>query len=52
LRELCVRDRAGRLSTIAAALAMAVPRVGLAVDALERDGLVERTHSGRIRLAR
>ena len=29
-----------------------MPRVDLAVDALERDGLVERTGSGRIRLAR
>ncbi len=52
LRELRGRDRAATIGTIAAALAMAVPRVDLAVDALERDGLVERTHSGRIRLAR
>ncbi len=52
LRELRGRDRAATIRTIAAALGYAMPRVDLAVDALERDGLVERTGSGRIRLAR
>ncbi len=52
LRELRGRDRAATIGTIAAALAMPAPRVDLAVDALERDGLVERTDSGRVRLAR
>ena len=52
LRELRGRDRAATIQTIASALGYAMPRVDLAVDALERDGLVERTDSGRIRLAR
>ena len=52
LRELRGRDRAVTIQSIAAALGSAVPRVDLAVDALERDGLVERTGSGRVRLAR
>ena len=52
LRELRGRDRAVAIGTIAAALDLSVPRVDLAVDALERDGLLERTGSGRIRLAR
>ena len=52
LRELRGRDRAATIQAIAAALGYAMPRVDLAVDALERDGLVERTGSGRIRLAR
>ncbi len=52
LRELRGRDRAATIPAIAAALGYAMPRVDLAVDALERDGLVERTGSGRVRLAR
>ena len=52
LRELRGRDRAATIRGIAAALGFPVPRVGLAVDALERDGLVQRTDSGRVRLAR
>jgi len=52
LRELRCRDRAATIRRIAAALGYPVPRVDLAVDALERDGLVERTDSGRVRLAR
>ncbi len=52
MRELRGRDRAATIRTIALALGYAMPRVDLAVDALERDGLVERTGSGRIRLAR
>ena len=52
LRELRGRDRAATIQAIASALGYAMPRVDLAVDALERDGLVERTGSGRIRLAR
>jgi A/G-specific adenine glycosylase len=52
LRELRGRDRAATIRTIARALGYAGTRVDLAVDALERDGLVERTDSGRIRLAR
>ena len=52
LRELRGRDRAATIGTIAAALTLPMPRVDLAVDALERDGLVQRTGSGRVRLAR
>jgi A/G-specific adenine glycosylase len=52
LRELRARDRAGTIRAIAAALALPVPRVDLAVDALERDRLVQRTRTGRVRLAR
>lgn len=52
LRELRRRDRAATIHGIAAALGFPVPRVDLAVDALERDGLVQRTGSGRVRLAR
>ncbi len=52
LRELRDRDRAATIQTIAAALGFPLPRVDLAVDALERDGLVQRTGSGRVRLAR
>ena len=52
LRELRGRDRAATIRGIAAALGFPVLRVDLAVDALERDGLVERTGSGRVRLAR
>jgi DNA-binding IclR family transcriptional regulator len=50
LRELRGRDRAATIGTIAAALDMPVTRVDLAVDALERDGLVRRTGSGRVAL--
>ena len=50
LRELRGRDRAATIGTIAAALGMPVTRVDLAVEALERDGLVRRTGSGRVRL--
>jgi A/G-specific adenine glycosylase len=52
LRELRRRDRAATIRTIAAALGFPVPRVDLAVDALEHDGLVQRTDSGRVRLPR
>lgn len=52
LRELRGRDRAATIGTIAAALALPMTRVDVAVDALERDGLLERTLSGRIRLPR
>ncbi len=52
LRELRGRDRAATIGTIAAALALPVTRVDGAVDALERDGLLARTPSGRIRLPR
>jgi A/G-specific adenine glycosylase len=52
LRELRGRDRAATIQVIAAALDVSVPRVDLAVDALEHDGLVQRTTSGRVRLAR
>ncbi|MEO8422694.1 MAG: A/G-specific adenine glycosylase [Actinomycetota bacterium] len=52
LRELRGRDRAATIHAIAAALGLPLPRVDLAVDALERDGLVQRTDSGRVRLAR
>ena len=52
LRELRGRDRAATIGTIAAALDMPVTRVDLAVDALERDGLVRRTASGRVGLPR
>jgi DNA-binding IclR family transcriptional regulator len=50
LRELRGRDRAATIGTIAAALDLPVTRVALAVDALERDGLVRRTGSGRVGL--
>jgi A/G-specific adenine glycosylase len=50
LRELRGRDRAATIVTIAAALDLPVTRVDLAVDALERDGLVRRTGSGRVGL--
>jgi A/G-specific adenine glycosylase len=50
LRELRGRDRAATIGTIAAALGLTVTRVDLAVDALERDGLVRRTDSGRVGL--
>jgi A/G-specific adenine glycosylase len=50
LRELRGRDRAATIGTIAAALDLPVTRVDLAVDALERDGLVRRTGSGRVGL--
>jgi hypothetical protein len=40
------------MQTIAVALGLPVSRVDLAVDALERDGIVQRTGSGRIRLPR
>ena len=50
LRELRSRDRAATIDTIAAALGLPVTRVDLAVDALEREGLVRRTGSGRIAL--
>ena len=50
LRELRGRDRAATIDTIAAALDLPVTRVDLAVDALERDGLVRRTGSGRVGL--
>ncbi|MGH2597405.1 MAG: A/G-specific adenine glycosylase [Actinomycetota bacterium] len=52
LRELRGRDRAATIGTIAAALSLPVTRVDGAVDALESDGLLERTSSGRIRLPR
>ena len=52
LRELRGRDRAATIRGIAAALGFPVLRVDLAVDALERDGLVQRTGSGRVRQAR
>ena len=52
LRELRGRDRAATIGTIAAALGLPVTRVDLAVDALERDGLVRRTGSGRVGLPR
>jgi A/G-specific adenine glycosylase len=52
LRELRGRERAATIGTIAAALDLPVTRVDLAVDALERDGLVRRTDSGRIALPR
>jgi len=52
LRELRERDRAATIGTIAAALDLPVTRVDLAVDALERDGLVRRTGSGRVGLPR
>jgi len=52
LRELRGRARAAPSETIAAALSMPLERVVLAVDALERDGIVERTPSGRVRLPR
>jgi A/G-specific adenine glycosylase len=50
LRELRGRDRAATIGTIASALSMPVSRVDLAVDALERDGLVRRTGTGRVGL--
>ena len=52
LRELRGRDRAATIETIAAALDLPMTRVDGAVDALEHDGLLERTPSGRIRLPR
>jgi A/G-specific adenine glycosylase len=52
LRDLRARVRATPIEAIAAALSMPVPRVDLAVDALERDGIVERTGTGRVRLPR
>ncbi len=52
LRELRGRDRAATIGTIAAALTLPMTRVDAAVDALERDGLLERMPSGRIRLPR
>ena len=52
LRELRGRERAASIGTIAAALDLPVTRVDLAVDALERDGLVRRTGSGRVGLPR
>lgn len=52
LRELRGRDRAVTIATIATALALPAERVDLAVDALERDGLVGRTPTGRVRLPR
>jgi Mn-dependent DtxR family transcriptional regulator len=52
LRELRRRDRAATIHAIAAGLGFSVPRVDVAVDALEHDGLVQRTASGRVRLAR
>ena len=50
LRELRGRARAAPIDRIAAALSMPLERVALAVDALERDGIVERTATGRVRL--
>jgi A/G-specific adenine glycosylase len=50
VRELRGRVRAAPIESIAAALSLPVPRVDLAVDALERDGIVERTRSGSVRL--
>ena len=50
LRELRRRDRPATIGTIAAALDLPKSRVDLAVDALERDGLVRRTGSGRVAL--
>jgi A/G-specific adenine glycosylase len=52
LRELRARDRAATIRGIAAGLGFPEPRVHLAVDALVRDGLVQWTDSGRVRLAR
>jgi A/G-specific adenine glycosylase len=52
LRELRGRVRAAPIETIAASLDLPIPRVDRAVDALERDGLIERTVTGRVRLAR
>ena len=52
LRELRGRDRAATIHWIAASLSLPVTRVDLAVDALEHDGLVQRTGTGRVRLAR
>jgi A/G-specific adenine glycosylase len=52
LRELRGRERAATIRAIAAALGYPVPRVDLAVDALERDRLVQRTGTGRVRLSR
>jgi A/G-specific adenine glycosylase len=52
LRELRGRERAATIRAIAAALGYPVPRVDLAVDALERDLLVQRTGTGRVRLSR
>jgi A/G-specific adenine glycosylase len=52
VRELLRRDRAAAIGAIAAALAQPVDRVTHAVDALEREGLVERTPAGRVRLSR
>jgi A/G-specific adenine glycosylase len=52
LRELRGRDRAATTQGIAAAIGLSLSRVDLAVDALEHDGLVQRTASGRVRLAR
>jgi A/G-specific adenine glycosylase len=52
LRELRGRERAATIQGIAAALDLPAPRVDLAVDALERDGLVQRTDAGRVHLAR
>jgi A/G-specific adenine glycosylase len=50
LRDLRARVRAAPIETIAAALSMPLSRVRSAVDALERDGIVERTATGRVRL--
>ena len=52
LRELRGRDRAATIGSIAAALDLPLTRIDLAVDALERDGLVRRTDSGRVGLPR
>ena len=52
LRELLERNRAADVGAVATALGESVERVALAVDGLERDGLVQRMASGRVRLPR
>jgi A/G-specific adenine glycosylase len=52
LRELRGRVGAAPIETIAVALALPAERVDRAVDGLERDGIVERTTTGRVRLPR
>ena len=52
IRELRSRTRAASIAALAGAVAEPIDRVEAAVSALERDGLVERTRAGSVRLAR
>jgi A/G-specific adenine glycosylase len=52
VRELRSRPRAATVAALARAAGEPEPRTDAAVDALVRDGVVERTRTGRVRLPR